>query len=297
MAYQHVQETPPAPSSFNAAVPPAVDELVARALRKDPGHRFPDAESMRAECERVAGTGGSNTPLIIGEGPRVGGPNLGGSGGNALFPQAQGHLGTVPPAPQQPYQQLPPQYTGQQPQAMAPNLPPNMARTPPPYAPPQTPPPYTQGPVPPPYAQRPGPYRQPMPPQAPPMRQTPPPYTGRPGMQTPPPYRPTPPPQARPPMRPAQMPPRPVVAGRPGQAPMAAKPSDNGRGCGIAAIVIGVIVGVLILVVLIVVLVVNHDDNSNNPSYNGSGPLGPVASAPASGGAESSLIPGAQRSV
>ena len=54
MAYQHVQETPPAPSTFNAAVPPGVDALVARALRKDPVHRFPDADAMREECERVS---------------------------------------------------------------------------------------------------------------------------------------------------------------------------------------------------------------------------------------------------
>jgi tRNA A-37 threonylcarbamoyl transferase component Bud32 len=76
MAYQHVQETPPAPSSLNAAVPPGVDALVARALRKDPAHRFPSADAMREECERLAGTGGTgaNTPLIIGGGPRVGGP-------------------------------------------------------------------------------------------------------------------------------------------------------------------------------------------------------------------------------
>ena len=304
MAYQHVQETPPAPSSFNAAVPPGVDALVACALRKDPAHRFQDAEAMRAECLRVAGSGGPSTPLIIGEGPRVGGPNVGGSGGNALFPQAQGRLGTVPPgpyqqapqqpAPQQPYpqQQLPPQYTGQQPQAA-----------------PRTPPPYTQGQVPPPYAQQPRPYQQqPMPPvqQTPPPYtgrpgvQTPPPYAGRPGMQTPPPYRPTPPPQqARPPMRPGQVPPRPGPVGRPGQAPMVGKPAANdaGRGCGIAAIVIGVIIGVVILVVLVVVLAIKHNTSDNDPSYNGSGPLRAVAAAPASTGTESSLITRAQPSA
>src|SRR5919106_994815 len=54
IAYAHVQEEPVAPSSINQSIPPAVDALVARALKKNPNERFPSAESMRDECLRVA---------------------------------------------------------------------------------------------------------------------------------------------------------------------------------------------------------------------------------------------------
>ena len=259
MAYQHVQDTPPAPSSFNAAVTPAVDALVARALRKDPAHRFQTADEMREECERLAGAGGAGTPLIIGEGPRV--SNVGGSGANAVFPHAQGQLGTMPPQ-QQPYQQQPmPQQTPR----------PSMPGTPPPQN-------YVPGPTPPPYA-RPG-------------VPTPPPYPqqGMPqGMQTPPPYRPTPAPTPRPtpmpqPPRPGTPVPRPI--GRPiNPAQQANTPiPKGGRGCGAAAAVVGVIVGVLVLLVLILVLVLQNHGSSSNTTDNGSGRLGPVAAAQGSDG-------------
>ncbi|MEY9838436.1 protein kinase [Streptacidiphilus sp. EB103A] len=258
MAYQHVQDTPPAPSSFNAAVTPAVDALVARALRKDPGHRFQSADEMREECERLAGVGGANIPLIIGEGPRV--TNVGGSGANAVFPPAQGQLGTMPPQ-QQPYQQqpMPPQYSMPQP-----SMPQNFA----------------PGPTPPPYA-RPGAPQTPTPYPQVGMQQ---------GAQTPPPYRPTPPPTPMPrptpipqPLRPGTPVPRPI--GRPinpGQQPNTPIPK-GGRGCGAAAAVVGVIVGVLVLLVLILVLALQNGSGSSTTN-NGSGRLGPVAAAPASDG-------------
>ncbi|MFC1403322.1 MULTISPECIES: protein kinase domain-containing protein [Streptacidiphilus] len=260
MAYQHVQDTPPAPSSFNAAVTPAVDALVARALRKDPGHRFQSADEMRGECERLAGAGGANTPLIIGEGPRV--TNIGGSGANAVFPPAQGQLGTMPPQ-QQPYQQ--------QPMPSMPMPQPSMPGTPPPQN-------YVPGPTPPPYA-RPG---VPTPPP------TPYPQVGmHQGAQTPPPYRPTPAPTPRP--TPMPQPPRPGTpiprpTGRPinpGQQANTPIPK-GGRGCGAAAAVVGVIVGVLVLLVLILVLALQN--NGSNSSTNGSGRPGPVAVAQAGDG-------------
>src|SRR5205807_10113303 len=72
IAYAHVQEEPVAPSSINRSLPPAVDALVARALKKNPNERFPSAEAMRDECLRIAGSGQSGaTPLIISEGPRA----------------------------------------------------------------------------------------------------------------------------------------------------------------------------------------------------------------------------------
>ncbi|MFE7560973.1 protein kinase [Kitasatospora sp. NPDC057500] len=77
IAYKHVQEEPPAPSTLNPRISPAVDEFVATALRKDPAHRFASAAAMRDEAERLIGAakgGGSplaaSNPLVITDGPR-----------------------------------------------------------------------------------------------------------------------------------------------------------------------------------------------------------------------------------
>ncbi|MEU9073694.1 protein kinase [Kitasatospora sp. NPDC004745] len=142
IAYKHVQEEPPAPSTLNRSVTPAVDAFVAQALRKDPAHRFQSAAAMRDEAERLiaaAKGGGSghplqaSTPLVINEGPRS--------------------VHAAPQAPQTPH----PQYLqGQQPQYQTP---PPAFQQPHPQAP-QTPHPFPQQPqyqTPPPAFQQPRP--------------------------------------------------------------------------------------------------------------------------------------------
>ncbi len=47
VAYQHVREHPPQPSSFNPEISPALDALLMRALEKDRENRFQDAASFR----------------------------------------------------------------------------------------------------------------------------------------------------------------------------------------------------------------------------------------------------------
>ncbi|MGX1882295.1 protein kinase domain-containing protein [Streptomyces sp. NPDC055287] len=86
IAYAHVQEEPVAPSSINRSIPPAVDALVARALKKNPNERFPSAAAMRDECTRVSGSGQAGAaPVII-----AGGPSQSGSGvGSAVFPPVE----------------------------------------------------------------------------------------------------------------------------------------------------------------------------------------------------------------
>lgn len=106
IAYAHVQEEPPVPSGINRSLPPAVDALVARALKKNPNERFPTAEAMREECLRVAGSGQSGaTPLIISEGPRA--RTSGASVASAVFPTASpnaaGPQTPAPPSVQTPY--------------------------------------------------------------------------------------------------------------------------------------------------------------------------------------------------
>ena len=106
IAYAHVQEEPVAPSSINQSIPPVVDALVARALKKNPNERFPTAEAMRDECARISRTGQTSaSPIIIGGGP----PAVSGSGvGAAVFPPVDQQAPTPGPGQvQTPYQPQP----------------------------------------------------------------------------------------------------------------------------------------------------------------------------------------------
>jgi serine/threonine protein kinase len=146
IAYAHVQEEPVAPSSINRSLPPAVDALVARALKKNPNERFPSAESMRGECLRVAASCQAAPPSIV-----AGAQTPSGAGvGSAVFPPVDQAV----PAPtgnvQTPYQPTPhpygtaapsapapaygyPQQAGFQTPAPSPYPPQQGASTPPPY--------------------------------------------------------------------------------------------------------------------------------------------------------------------
>ncbi|MGE7438300.1 MULTISPECIES: protein kinase domain-containing protein [Kitasatospora] len=256
IAYKHVQEEPPAPSTVNRAVTPAVDELVARALRKDPAHRFPSAEAMRAEVERIAsGTQGgtplqASTPLVISEGPR----SVSATPSMANFPQVQPQYQQqpsfppgprTPPGPQPPYQQTPqtPQPFPQAPPHQQPAQ--GFQQTPAPF-PPQygTPTPFPQ------------------------QAQTPPPFPQQ--AQTPPPF----PQQAQtPPSFPQQVAPTPQPFPAPQPQPFAPRPANNssGNGCGTALVVIGVIVGLIVLAVIIVGIVAAKKEKQKISNFDTTG--------------------------
>ncbi|MEV0526934.1 protein kinase [Streptomyces sp. NPDC050439] len=88
IAYAHVQEEPVAPSSINRSLPPAVDAIVARALKKNPNERFPTAEAMRDECLRVAQSLQAAAPSIV-----PGAQTASGAGvGAAVFPPVDSSL-------------------------------------------------------------------------------------------------------------------------------------------------------------------------------------------------------------
>ncbi|MFF7439861.1 protein kinase [Streptomyces sp. NPDC008122] len=157
IAYAHVQEEPVAPSSVNRSVTPAMDALVARALRKNPNERFPSAAAMRDECLRVLAAGQTGAPVIV-----QGGPVSSGAGvGSAVFPP----VGQTPPPAthgvQQPYLPPTPQPGPYGPATPAPA---------PSYGYPQqapTPAPMYQTPAPSPYAPTPAPAPMSMPTPAP----------------------------------------------------------------------------------------------------------------------------------
>ncbi|MEU3007563.1 protein kinase [Streptomyces sp. NPDC007020] len=105
IAYAHVQEEPVAPSGINRSVTPAMDALVARALKKNPNERFPDAAAMRDEIARVlnASAGQTGAPMIV----SGGGPANSGSGvGSAVFPPVDQST-PAPHGVQMPYQPQP----------------------------------------------------------------------------------------------------------------------------------------------------------------------------------------------
>ncbi|MCT2589058.1 protein kinase [Streptomyces sp. N2-109] len=153
IAYAHVQEEPVAPSTINQVVPPAVDALVARTLKKNPNERFPSAEAMRDECSRISGSGTASgaAPIIISGGPAASGAGL----GQSVFPPVSDTGTPPPPGVQQPYQ--PQQYGGYGPSTPPPTPAYGQQGYPTPAPTPygqqqhgggaQTPPPYTMSPA------------------------------------------------------------------------------------------------------------------------------------------------------
>ncbi|ARP71114.1 serine/threonine protein kinase [Streptomyces pluripotens] len=120
IAYAHVQEEPVAPSTINRVLPPAVDALVARALKKNPNERFPTAASMREECLRVAASVQATPPNIVpGAGPVQSGAGVGSAVFPPVGPAAPGPSSPAMPGPSGPVQ-MPYQPTPYAPQAPAP---------------------------------------------------------------------------------------------------------------------------------------------------------------------------------
>ncbi|MER5768892.1 protein kinase domain-containing protein [Streptomyces sp. NPDC001985] len=99
IVYAHVQEEPVPPSSVNRSVTPAMDALVARALRKNPNERFPSAAAMRDECARVAAAGRTAAPVIVSGAPPASGAGV----GSAVFPPLDQHQ-APPHQPHRPHQ-------------------------------------------------------------------------------------------------------------------------------------------------------------------------------------------------
>ncbi|QPK81432.1 Stk1 family PASTA domain-containing Ser/Thr kinase [Schaalia sp. ZJ405] len=62
VAYQHVQQTPPIPSSITPDIPEALDRVVMKALAKDRNDRYATASSMLADLMRVSRGVAVNAP-------------------------------------------------------------------------------------------------------------------------------------------------------------------------------------------------------------------------------------------
>lgn len=81
---------PPAPSTWQPGLPPAVDALLARALAKSREHRFADARAFRdalvLACDQVPDQSTAPMPLEAASGPETAGRQSGSSGAARSLP-------------------------------------------------------------------------------------------------------------------------------------------------------------------------------------------------------------------
>lgn len=64
VAYQHVAEMPPLPSSIAADISPELDRMVMKSLAKRPEERYQDAASMRSDMVRAAAGAAISAPAL-----------------------------------------------------------------------------------------------------------------------------------------------------------------------------------------------------------------------------------------
>ncbi|MFD3705964.1 Stk1 family PASTA domain-containing Ser/Thr kinase [Nocardia sp. NPDC058658] len=65
VAYQHVKEDPPLPSSVNPGVPRELDSVILKAMAKNPANRYQTAAEMRADLIRVLGGQKPSAPMVM----------------------------------------------------------------------------------------------------------------------------------------------------------------------------------------------------------------------------------------
>ena len=65
VAYQHVREEPPSPSSVNPQVTSALDSIVLKAMAKGPANRYQSAAEMRADLVRVLSGQRPSAPAVM----------------------------------------------------------------------------------------------------------------------------------------------------------------------------------------------------------------------------------------
>jgi len=92
IAYQHVNETPQAPSSLNPALPPAFDAVVLEALAKDPADRQGSATEIRAQLLALAAPPPDPEATVIAAPATVAGASS-----TQILPPVTGPTGGIPP--------------------------------------------------------------------------------------------------------------------------------------------------------------------------------------------------------
>lgn len=85
VAYQHVREEPPVPSSINPNISTELDSVILEALSKNPDNRYQSAAEMRSDLVRVLGGQRPTAPAVLPEEDRT---EMIGSGGAPGAPSA-----------------------------------------------------------------------------------------------------------------------------------------------------------------------------------------------------------------
>lgn len=71
VAYQHVREDPPTPSSVLAGVPAELDSVVLKAMSKNPANRYQSAAEMRSDLMKVLAGGKPGAPMVMSDEDRT----------------------------------------------------------------------------------------------------------------------------------------------------------------------------------------------------------------------------------
>jgi beta-lactam-binding protein with PASTA domain/predicted Ser/Thr protein kinase len=102
VAYQHVRETPKAPSDISHEVPPEVDAIVLKALAKNPLNRYQSAQEMRADALRAVAGRPVMAPAVMTEAETMAMTGAMGGAPTAMTRAIPGATMTGARGPQQP---------------------------------------------------------------------------------------------------------------------------------------------------------------------------------------------------
>ena len=98
VAYQHVRETPPAPSSIASDVPDALDRVVLKSLAKDREARYQTADEFRADLEAVLHGAAINAPAVSAYSSALATVPLNAADATQVMSPATGQTQALPPA-------------------------------------------------------------------------------------------------------------------------------------------------------------------------------------------------------
>ncbi|MCX6468197.1 MAG: Stk1 family PASTA domain-containing Ser/Thr kinase [Corynebacteriales bacterium] len=72
VAYQHVREDPPVPSSIRREIPPQLDSVILKAMSKNPANRYQSAGEMRSDLMKVLAGGRPSAPMLLSDEDKTG---------------------------------------------------------------------------------------------------------------------------------------------------------------------------------------------------------------------------------
>lgn len=72
VAYQHVREDPPIPSSIRPEIPSVLDSVVLKAMSKNPANRYQSAGELRSDLMKVLAGGRPSAPMLLSDEDKTG---------------------------------------------------------------------------------------------------------------------------------------------------------------------------------------------------------------------------------